>query len=234
MKGLPRLQASQRGYRAHVTKTFGRIAEITQSTEPVTPTQMISLRTALEQLQQRKVTMEEIDVKIANAIEDVTALEEEICEVEEYRTLLTDKITFLQDFISPPVTSPPTPLTIQPTSNTSDTEMTDEIRVRPPEPVIPPSPETTSGHIANHKTHVSDSTHRTTDTPHQNISRLPKLSLSFFSGGVWIQWNGMVDWNGGMEWWTGTVEWNALIGISSRCQLFVVTTQQFVYTSVGW
>ena len=27
-------------------------------------------------------------------------------------------------------------------------------------------------------------------------------------GGIWIQWNGMVDWNSGMEWWTGTVEWN--------------------------
>ena len=80
------------------------------------------------------------------------------------------------------MTSSPTPLTIQPTSNTSDTETTDEIRVRPPEPVIPPSPETTSGHVANHEIHVSDSTHRTTDTPHQNISRLPKLSLPFFSG----------------------------------------------------
>ena len=51
--------------------------------------------------------------------------------------------------------------------------------------------------------------------------------------GVWIQWNGMVDRNDGMEWWTGTVEWNGLIEISSHCQLFAVTTQQFVYTSVG-
>ena len=29
---------------------------------------------------------------------------------------------------------------------------------------------------------VSDSMHRTTDTPHQNISRLPKLNLPHFSG----------------------------------------------------
>ena len=29
---------------------------------------------------------------------------------------------------------------------------------------------------------VSDSMHRTTDTPHQNISRLPKLNLPYFSG----------------------------------------------------
>ena len=68
MEGLPRLQASRRGYRAHVTKTFGRITEITQSTEPVTSAQMISLRTTLEQLQLKKVTLEEIDTKIINAM----------------------------------------------------------------------------------------------------------------------------------------------------------------------
>ena len=56
-------------------------------------------------------------------------------------------------------------------------------------------------------------------------------SVEWNGGPEW--WNGMVDWNGGMEWWTGTVEWNGLIGISSSCQLFAVTTQQFVYTSVG-
>ena len=44
----------------------------------------------------------------------------------------------------------------------------------------------------------------------------------------------MVDWNSGMEWWTGMVEWNGLIGISNRCQLFAVTTQQFVYTYLSW
>ena len=60
MEGLARLQASRRGYRAHVTKTFGRITEITDSTEPITPAQMISLRTALEQLQQKKVKLEEV------------------------------------------------------------------------------------------------------------------------------------------------------------------------------
>ena len=53
-----------------------------------------------------------------------------------------------------------------------------------------------------------------------------------WNGGL-ERWNRMVDWNGGLEWWTGTVEWNGLIGISSRSQLFAVTTQQFVYTLVG-
>ena len=33
---------------------------------------------------------------------------------------------------------------------------------------------------------VSDSMHRTTDTPHQNISRLPKLIYLYFSGDLLV------------------------------------------------
>jgi len=57
---------------------------------------MISLKMALEQLQLKKVTLEETDTKIINAMEDVTALEEEICEVEEYKTMLTEKSPFFK------------------------------------------------------------------------------------------------------------------------------------------
>ena len=60
---------------------------------------MISLKTALQQLQQ-KVTLEELDTRIAHSIEETTALEEEICDVVEYKTVLSEKIAFLQDFIS--------------------------------------------------------------------------------------------------------------------------------------
>ena len=68
--------------------------------EPTTPAQLISLSTALEQLQQKKVKLEEVDPRIASSTQDTTALEEEICQVEEYRTVLMDKIVFIQDFIS--------------------------------------------------------------------------------------------------------------------------------------
>jgi len=71
----------------NVTKTFGRTIEITQSTESITSTQMILLKMVLEQLQLKKVTLKEIDTKIINAMEDVTALKEEFCEVEEYKTM---------------------------------------------------------------------------------------------------------------------------------------------------
>lgn len=53
---------------------------------------------------------------------------EEICEVEEYKTTLIEKIGFLQHFISSPVTSPESQsasLAVHPTSS-GDTETTNE------------------------------------------------------------------------------------------------------------
>ena len=108
--------------------------EITQSTEPVTSAHMISLRTALEQLQLKKVTLEEIDTKIINAMEDMTALEEEIYEAEEYKTMLTEKISFLQNFISSSVTTLLPPPASPPASD-SDTRTITESRTSPQESV---------------------------------------------------------------------------------------------------
>ena len=94
MEGLTCLQASQRSYRAHITKTYGTIAEITNSADPITSTHMISLKIALQQLQQKKVTLEELDTRIANSIEEMMALKEEISNVEENRTVLSKKSPF--------------------------------------------------------------------------------------------------------------------------------------------
>ena len=186
MEGPVCLQASQRGYRAHVTKTFGRITEITNSTEPITPAQMISLRTALEQLQQKKVKLEEVDTRIADSIQDATALEEEIREVEEYRTVLMEKIAFLQDFISPPRLP-------SPTSETSDTETLSlshsnaatNSDTHHEEAVTSPSVKQlreleTEG--VTDTEHVSENIHHSSGGTHHSISRLPKLSLPYFSG----------------------------------------------------
>ena len=188
-KDYPIFKRHEEATECTYTKTFGRITEITQSTEPVTPAQIFSLRMVLEQLRQKKVTLEEIDGRIANAIEDVATLEEEICEVEEYRTVLTEKIAFLQNFISLPVTSLPVPPTVHPAS-TSDIES-------PPEPVVStnPSGSVTSPLSAEHATddethqvplpsHVSDSTHSTagsySPSKYKQITQV--INLPYFLG----------------------------------------------------
>jgi len=80
----------------------------------------------LEQLQLKKVTLEEIDTKISNGMEDMTALEEE--------AMFTEKITFLQNFISSSGTTPAPPPTA-PTTSDSDTRSITESRAPPQESV---------------------------------------------------------------------------------------------------
>ena len=111
MEGLTHLQASQRGYRAHVMKTYGRTVEITNSTDLFT-----LHRWFFWKQQQKKVNLEELDTRITNSIEETMVLEEEVCDVEEYRTVLSEKTTFLQDFISSANMTSPVPLMSSPPS----------------------------------------------------------------------------------------------------------------------
>ena len=61
MEALTRAKSSRRGYRAHITNTYGRIQEIieatAESTEPITTTQTVSLSTALYQLLQKQAQL---------------------------------------------------------------------------------------------------------------------------------------------------------------------------------
>ena len=109
MEELPRLKASRRGYRAHITKIYSKIIGITDSTEPITRVQRIALSTALEQLQQKQTILKELDTKIVNGMTEEEELAQEICDIEEYQTILVEKISFVRDFLETTV-SPLTPL----------------------------------------------------------------------------------------------------------------------------
>ena len=144
---------------------------------------------------------------IANGIADAEELAQEICDTEEYHTALAEKIAYVREFLSrrhshPPVsTSPsrPSPPAVIATSresgvieitsdaDTSRTEtLPEEVDTHTETLIDRTSADTRTTadrtmHASSTVT-VSDSMHRTTDTPHQNISRLPKLNLPYFSG----------------------------------------------------
>ena len=148
-------------------------------------------------------------MKIANGIADAEELAQEIYDTEEYHTALAEKIAYVREFLSrrhshPTVsTSPPRgphPLLssqrhvnlhgvteITSVADTSRTETLPEEVDTHTETLIDPTSADTSTtadrilHTSSTVT-VSDSMHRTTGTPHQNISRLPKLNLPYFSG----------------------------------------------------
>lgn len=100
MEELSRSKPSRRGYRSHITKTYSRITEITDSPEPTTGVQRITLFTALEQLWQKQMLLKELDLKIANGITDAEELAQEMCDTEDYHTALTEKIAYVREFLS--------------------------------------------------------------------------------------------------------------------------------------
>ena len=109
MEELSRSKASRRGYRSHITKTYSRIAEITDSTEPTTSVQRITLSTALEQLQQKQTLLKELDLKIANRITDAEELAQEICDTEDYHTALAEKSPTYVSFLAAAIVTHPSP-----------------------------------------------------------------------------------------------------------------------------
>ena len=121
MEELPRSKASRRGYRAHITKIYSRITEITESTEPISREKRISLTTALEQLREKQTQLKELDAIILNGITDEGELEQEICNTEEYHTTVTEKIAYIHDFLdrSHAIVSPPRDATLAASTGTS-------------------------------------------------------------------------------------------------------------------
>ena len=110
MEELSRSKASRRGYRSHITKTYSRIAEITDSTEPTTSVQRITLSTALEQLQQKQTLLKELDLKIVNGITDAEELAQEICDTEDYHTALAENIAYTYvSFLAAVIVTHPSP-----------------------------------------------------------------------------------------------------------------------------
>ena len=118
MEEASHLRSSRGGFRAHVTRMYARIAEVTESTMPVTPAQRITLATLLEILEVKNTVLKELDTKIIKATEKPGQLEEEICETKEYHAVLSEKIAFLHDFMVRTCPPPSDPATVHLVSST--------------------------------------------------------------------------------------------------------------------
>ena len=120
MEELKRLHSSRRGYRAHLSKTLSSVAEILEGdlTTPLRELDVVLLTNTLEQLQQKKEILCDLDKKIADRITDESELESEVFKAEEQETLLLDNITKIKFFLRPqrpPVNAPP--VDVQSSSN---------------------------------------------------------------------------------------------------------------------
>ena len=96
------LRASRRGYRAHLTRVFGKIASILDSDEPPNERETATLQTSLEQIETTRATVAELDTKIQAAITDADALESEILDTQEVTYNVAEKITFIKAVLARP------------------------------------------------------------------------------------------------------------------------------------
>ena len=187
MEEASRLRSSQGSFRAHVTRTYARIADITESTTPVTPAQRITLATSLEILEEKKIVLKELDTKIIGATQEPGQLEEEICETEEYHAVLLEKIAFLRDFMTrthPPSSDDPATVRLV-TSTESVTMQAIPQHVNATENAITSSDviqPTDTPPLSEGDQEVSVRTNHTSINTSNCVSRLPKLSLPYFSG----------------------------------------------------
>ena len=70
MEEIYHLKASRKAHRAHLTRIFRKINEILQSDAIPNVKQTTTLRTSLEQIKVKKVTVTELDSRIIERIQD--------------------------------------------------------------------------------------------------------------------------------------------------------------------
>ena len=76
-----------------------KIDDILQAEAPITDSQIAILTSVLEQLNQKKTIITQLNSQIAAAIETPEHLETEIVEAEVIQVKLVDKITFVRQFL---------------------------------------------------------------------------------------------------------------------------------------
>ena len=67
---LQRTKVSCKAYRSHLTRIFTKIDDILQAEAPVTDSQIIILTSVLEQLNQKKIIITQLNSQIAEAYRD--------------------------------------------------------------------------------------------------------------------------------------------------------------------
>lgn len=84
-ENLAKLQASRSGYRAHLTQTITKAANITTKEDSLTDSDITSLKGIIVQLTRKRSILEELDGKIVAMIEDPKELEKEIFQSEDIK-----------------------------------------------------------------------------------------------------------------------------------------------------
>ena len=115
MDTVQRLKGSRAGFCAHVTRTFKKADDIMNTGDLPTPTQIAKLTSIMEQLTQKKDTLNQLNAQVQETIKSPEELETEILEAEEIQDSIIEYIAMIRSHIEPrrtTVESMHTPLSI--------------------------------------------------------------------------------------------------------------------------
>jgi hypothetical protein len=98
-ENLPKLQASRAGYRAHLTQTIKKATNIATKEDPLTDSDITSLKRIVDQLARKRSILEELDEKIVGMIEDPKELEKEIFQTEDIKEEINETATQISNTI---------------------------------------------------------------------------------------------------------------------------------------
>ena len=175
MEGPQRSQASRKGHRAHLTRTYKKLDEIIEKGVDLEESDIVTLSSSLEQLERKRSTLAELDAKIAAEIQTPGELEAEVIETEEIQEILSEKITLvkkvLQRVESTPVVQP---LKLNVHASPFEPPTSSDTPSDPPsDPSDPRTPVLDGSHTTGHDALPTHSA---------AVTRLPKLSLPYFAG----------------------------------------------------
>lgn len=168
MERLQRTKASHKAYRSHLMRTYKKIDNILQAKAPVTDSQIAILTSVLEQLNQKKTIITQLDSQIAEAIETPEDLETEILKAEGIQDELADKITLVRQFLEQRSRDSTRPLDIHATE-------------------FVPTPQVSEASLPSSATSMVPPT-----TRREPVSHLPKVNLPIFSGDP-LTWRSFCD-----------------------------------------
>ncbi|XP_065917547.1 uncharacterized protein [Dysidea avara] len=96
MEETQRAKGSRAAYRAHVTRIFKKVDENLETETPLTDTQVAKLTSNLEQLTQKKDTLQQLNGQIASSIQTSEELETEILEAEEIQDTIIEYMSLIK------------------------------------------------------------------------------------------------------------------------------------------
>ena len=97
MEELPKLLASRRAHKAHLTKLRQKINDTAEGT--IADNEIALLKSLVEQLKQKRQTLKELNDKIAVLLETPEELEAEILDAEELDSLIVEKVCLTDNLI---------------------------------------------------------------------------------------------------------------------------------------